>query len=131
MPAQTRKAGPSKVTAPKPGPVQPVKAATFKLSDDDLASLKSTRGRKATPSIYLAEVKAAMQALGEPQGIKLTGNMKASKVSAELRKAAKELKIEKQITVFNREERGFVAFIVNKPKEEKKSDTTSQSGSRN
>lgn len=89
------------------------KGSLFELNDSELESLKSTRGRKATPSVYLAEVSQAMES-GEanPVGIRLSATVKAPWVQAQLRKAAKELGIEKRITIYNREEKGFVAFVV-------------------
>jgi len=89
------------------------KGSLFELNDDELASLKSTRGRKATPSVYLAEVTAALESKSEnPTGVRLSATVKAPWVQAQLRKAAKELGIEKRITIYNREEKGFVAFVI-------------------
>ncbi len=89
------------------------KGTLFELNDDELSSLKSTRGRKATPSVYLPEVTAALESKSDnPVGVRLSATVKAPWVQAQLRKAAKELGIEKRITIYNREEKGFVAFVV-------------------
>lgn len=89
------------------------KGTLFELNDDELDSLKSTRGRKATPSVYLAEVREAVERGDEtPVGIRLSATVKSPWVQAQIRKAAKELGVEKRVVVYNREEKGFVAFKV-------------------
>lgn len=93
------------------------KGKLFDLNDEELESLKSTRGRKATPSVYLAEVESAVQANdGRPVGIRLSATVRSPWVQAQLRKASKALGLEKRMTIYNREEKGFVAFVI-KPTE--------------
>lgn len=108
----------TKATASTSTATETQKGSTFILNDAELETLKSTRGRKATDSVYLAEVKAAIES-GDVCGIRLTAAVKAPYVQAQLRKAAKALGIEKAITVYNREEsksdanpHGFVAYKI-------------------
>lgn len=97
---------------------------TFILDDDELAVLRGRQGRKASPSVYLDQVSAALKT-GDTMGVQLTDTLSASWVGAQLRKAAKQLEIDsKRIKVYNREDvrtaahpHGFVAFKVMRPGE--------------
>lgn len=85
--------------------------SAFLLDDDELASLVGTRGRKATPSVYAAEVKEALAHPGDKFGIRTTATSKAAWIGSQIRKAFKEAEVEvADYTVWNREEKGFVAF---------------------
>lgn len=93
---------------------------TFELNDSELETLKSTRGRKPEPSVYLAEVTNAKENPGTAFGVSLSETVKAPWVMAQLRKAAAQLEIDSKVfTVYNREENksndhpfGFVAYRV-------------------
>lgn len=93
---------------------------TFELNDSELETLKSTRGRKTEPSVYLDQVRAAAVYAGTAFGISLTPTLKAPWVMAQLRKAAVQLDLDsKSFTVYNREENrsedhphGFIAYRV-------------------
>jgi hypothetical protein len=85
--------------------------AAFLLNDDELESLASSRGRKAVPSVYAAEVAEAVKHPGDKFGLKCTATAKAAWIGAQLRKGFKDVGIESaDYTVWNREEKGFVAF---------------------
>jgi hypothetical protein len=96
----------------------------FLLEDDELAELEGKRGRKATDSEYLAEVDEALAHRGDVYGIKCAkpgdtnpATPKAAWVAAQIRKGFKQREIDiKFYTVYNREEKGFVAFVA-KPEE--------------
>jgi hypothetical protein len=85
--------------------------ADFEASDEELALLKSSRGRKPKPSVYAAKVQEAMKN-GSTRVVRLSATKKAPWVMGQLRKAAKDLGIEKRISILNREEHGFVAYFV-------------------
>lgn len=104
---------------------------TFLLNPAELASLTSARGRKATDSEYLEQVKAAQAfpttfnkdggiVTGDVHGIAVTATKKASWIGPQLRKAAKQLGIDpKYFTVLDRSTSvseshpmGFVAYWV-------------------
>ena len=80
----------AKVTAPEfseaPAPVP----AVFELDDTALNSIKRKGGREAAPALYLEEVRAA---IGQDKafGIPVPEGVKGTKITAELRKAAKSL----------------------------------------
>lgn len=92
----------------------------FELNDSELDTLKSTRGRKPEPSVYLAQVANAQENPGVAFGVSLTETLRAPWVMAQLRKAAAQLEIDsKNLTVYNREENksddhphGFVAYRI-------------------
>jgi hypothetical protein len=89
----------------------PTKGA-FILNDNELAALASARGRKATDSEYLAQMRDAVDnptvfvdgqvTQGEIHGIDLTESLKAAWVGPQLRKAAKQLGCGDRITVLDR-----------------------------
>lgn len=108
---------------------------SFIANANELATLATTRGRKATDSKYLAEVKHALDnptvfegdkvVKGEVHGIKCTEFRKAAWIGPELRKAAKQLGIPDRITVRDRSANtsaehphGFVLYWV-KPEDAK------------
>lgn len=85
---------------------------SFLLNDEELETLSGKRGRKPTDSEYLEDVRNALKTPGEVYGIRLSDTVKAPWVSAQVRKAFKQLEIESSdFTVYNREEKGFVAYI--------------------
>lgn len=105
----------------------------FQLSDDQIGSLKSKRGRAAQDSIFLENVRWANEHRGEYAGVKINGEPAGAKVKwssnfveGQLRKAAKQLNIKSsEITVYPRPSAvsddfpdGFVAFIVEDAKPE-------------
>jgi hypothetical protein len=114
-------------------------ASAFILSDEEMGSIASTRGRKAKDSEYLDLVKLAAATpttfdkdgkvlTGEVHAVKLTETVKAAWVAPQIRKAGSQLNLGKRLTVLNREGTalshaplGFVAFWV------KPEDATSES----
>lgn len=66
--------------------------ATFELDDKALSSIKRKGGREAAPAKYLEEVRAA---IGKDKafGIPVPEGTKGTKITAELRKAAKSLNV--------------------------------------
>lgn len=95
--------------------------SAFVLDDAELETLKSTRGRKEEPSVYLENVKRAVENENDPkyvEGIQLTQTLKAPWVMAQIRKAVKQLGYEsKTVTVYDRSANhdkkhpfGFIAF---------------------
>lgn len=101
-------------TAAKP---EAPKLATFELGDEEKALIAPKGGRVAKPSVYLAEVRAAIES-GKAMGIPVTATVKGAWILGQLRKAAKELSTEAQpvkLKMWNREDatpRPFVGFQV-------------------
>lgn len=102
----------------------------FVLNDSELGNLIGQRGRKATDSIYLAEMKEAISnpakfekgtyVSGLVAGVKCTATRKGPYIEAQLRKAGKQLGLATaDFQVLNRSENtsqeqpfGFVAYFV-------------------
>ena len=89
----------AKVTAPEfseatetPAETPATAPAVFELDDTDLKAIARKGGREAAPALYLEEVRAA---IGQPKekafGIPVPEGVKGTKITAELRKAAKSL----------------------------------------
>jgi len=84
----------AKTTAPEfseaPEETPAPAAAVFELDDTALKAIARKGGREAAPALYLEEVKAA---IGKDKafGIPVPEGVKGTKITAELRKAAKSL----------------------------------------
>jgi hypothetical protein len=85
----------------------------FELDDSQLSAIRPNAGRKATPSIYLAEVTSAI-GTDKAFGIAVPADVKASYIVSELHKAAATLGV--KIKVWNRaaitETNPFVGFKI-------------------
>lgn len=64
--------------------------ATFELDDSALKAIARKGGREAAPALYLEEVRAAI-GTEKAFGIPVPDGVKGTKITAELRKAAKSL----------------------------------------
>lgn len=102
----------------------------FVLNDEELTGLSGVRGRKATDSAYLAEVKEALEnptryvkgelVSGDIHAIRITDTRKAAWIQPQLRKASKQLGIDPKLftvldrsgTVSKNAPMGFVAYFV-------------------
>lgn len=94
---------------------------SFVLGDAELTLLVSARGRKATDSVYLDDIKTAI-ANGDAMngvGVRITEARKGPWIAAQLRKGFKQLEVDpKDYSVFDRTEHGFIAYKVKPAAEE-------------
>lgn len=83
----------------------------FELSDDQLALIAPSGGRKVKPSIYLEDVRNAI-GTDKAFGILVPEGQKGTQVVSQLHKAAKELNI--KVKVWNRSDASpaFVGYKV-------------------
>lgn len=113
----------AKATAEKPVET-PAEAESFELDAELLEVIKPSSGRKPVDSIYLPDVKLAIES-GKARGVKIPADRKGTQVVSELHKAAKQLGIKVQTWNKESDERRFVAFRVKTAPAEPATETTS------
>lgn len=85
------------------------------LSEKQLNSVRSGRGRRTEPSEYLPDVMIAQQHPGEFRAFDITTTRTSAYIIGQLRRACRAQGLEsKRFSIYNREKEGFVAFVIHK-----------------
>jgi len=91
-------------------PAEAPAADVFELTEDQLVSI-AKRGRKETPSKYVADIEKA-KAAGKPFGVAVPADGKATTVISELRRGAKQLGVKVRIFDRSTEAKPYIGFQV-------------------
>lgn len=103
-------------TEPEEGTMRQAGGQSFKLDTGQLAGILTSRGRRAMLSVYHDDILTAIANPGTYYGIQVTPTLKAAWIISQIRKAAREAGLNtRQYSTYNRENEGFVSYVVHHP----------------